>query len=109
MIEIPSGALPIMPAGIHQVTDVGDMEVLIIFVEPAVEIAPVTPLDGFVSPFDVYAEGHTKLAEDESWITAKIREHPARGATGADRISHRTGKETLPRTFGFLFLLLRFD
>jgi len=71
-MELPTGAPPIMPAGVHQVTNVGSTEVHIIFVEPAVGIAPVKPLVGFVSPFGASPEAYTKLAEDDHWITGKM-------------------------------------
>lgn len=70
--EPPAGAAPIFPAGPHQVKNIGEGRAKIIFVEPLPDIKPIADLPGFISPFDVYAEGYTKLGEDDDWIIGKM-------------------------------------
>lgn len=68
-VEMPSGAAPILPAGPHQVQNIGDTVVRIIFVEETAGYKGTPALPGFISPFDVYPEGYKKLAEDDNWMT----------------------------------------
>jgi len=72
IIEMPSGAPPILPAGPHQVSNVGETEVHIIFIEPTSEFPGTGEMSSFISPFDVYPEGYTKLAEDDDWFTGMM-------------------------------------
>jgi len=68
--EIPAGAAPIFPAGGHQVKNVGEADVKVLFVEeyPNAPPAPAAAAD-FLSPFDTDASCYTKLAENDKWIT----------------------------------------
>lgn len=70
-VEIPTGAPPIMPAGPHQVTNVGDTAVKIIFLEPTVTCQPCGGIDG-PTPFQVTPECYKILAEDDNWITGML-------------------------------------
>lgn len=74
VLEIPTGAAPILPAGPHQVSNIGETEAHIIFIEAKKGTTfPGTPeMPGFISPFDVYPEGYTKLAEDDDWFTGMM-------------------------------------
>lgn len=68
VIDMPDGAPPILPAGPHQVSNVGETDVKIVFVE-VFSNPEMTILPGFISPFDVYSEGYTKLNNDDYWVT----------------------------------------
>lgn len=68
-VELPTGAPPIMPPGAHQVKNVGDTEVKIIFVEPTLELKACAEQPDFVSPFEAVPDCYKKLAEDDLWFT----------------------------------------
>jgi len=70
-VELPTGAPPIMPAGAHQVSNVGDTEVKIIFLEPLPICKPCGAIDG-QTPFEVTPDCYKILAEDENWITGML-------------------------------------
>lgn len=72
-VSIPSGAAPIMPAGPHQVSNVGSNEVKIIFIEPVANSVACDELDGeLISPMDVCPECYEVLAEDDEWFVGKM-------------------------------------
>jgi len=75
-VEIPTGAAPIMPAGPHQVKNVGDTEVKIVFVEALPACKPCGDVEGFVKPFDVSPSCYQVLAENEEWITGIVTMEP---------------------------------
>jgi len=68
-VEIPAGAPPIFPAGAHQVKNVGDTTVKVVFIEPYVTCQPCGDIEGYVSPFEVAPQCYKVLAEDDNWIT----------------------------------------
>ena len=70
-VEMPSGAAMVIPAGPHQVTNVGTTHVKILFVEPTGGGEPGT-LSDFVSPFSVMPDCYQILAEDDDWFIAKM-------------------------------------
>ena len=76
VVDIPSGAPPIMPAGVHQVKNVGDTKVKIVFVEAFPSCAPCGPLGGAETPFKVSPECYTSLAENDDWITGLLTMEP---------------------------------
>jgi len=69
VVEPPTGAPPIFPAGAHQVKNVGDDDVKVIFVEAYPTCAPCGDIAGFISPFEVSPECYKVLAENDDWIT----------------------------------------
>eukprot|EP00931_Biecheleriopsis_adriatica_P071570 TRINITY_DN4544_c0_g1_i1.p1 TRINITY_DN4544_c0_g1~~TRINITY_DN4544_c0_g1_i1.p1 ORF type:complete len:504 (+),score=89.13 TRINITY_DN4544_c0_g1_i1:36-1547(+) len=71
-VEIPSGAPPIFPPGPHQVKNVGDTTVKVIFVEPTLDFKGGADVEGFISPFDVAPECYKTLAESDAWITGMM-------------------------------------
>eukprot|EP00930_Biecheleria_cincta_P087249 TRINITY_DN7649_c0_g2_i7.p1 TRINITY_DN7649_c0_g2~~TRINITY_DN7649_c0_g2_i7.p1 ORF type:complete len:246 (-),score=57.90 TRINITY_DN7649_c0_g2_i7:194-931(-) len=71
-VELPAGAPPIMPAGPHQVKNVGDTTVKIVFVEPTVMCQPCGGIGDYISPFKVAPECYKILAEDDMWITGLL-------------------------------------
>ena len=74
VVELPSGAPPVMPAGVHQVKNVGETDVKIIFVEAYAACTPCGEIKDYISPFTVSPECYTSLAES-------VRTHAIR--TGA--------------------------
>jgi quercetin dioxygenase-like cupin family protein len=75
-VDMPDGAAMVIPAGPHQVTNVGDKDVKILFAEPT-----KTPKGGvvegeFVSPLDVCPECYKKVAEDEEWFVGEMTMEP---------------------------------
>uniref|UniRef100_A0A7S4SZ56 Cupin 2 conserved barrel domain-containing protein n=1 Tax=Alexandrium monilatum TaxID=311494 RepID=A0A7S4SZ56_9DINO len=85
-IELPSGAAPIIPPGAHQVKNVGDAEVNIIFCEPYVSCSPCGSPDEFILPWDVAPDNYKVLAQDDDFLTIELTMEP--GATDALH-SHR--------------------
>lgn len=76
-LEIPAGAAPIFPPMAHQVTNVGENDVTIIFVEQYPGAPPVPkPDDTTISPFDCSPDCYTKLAEDDNWVTGILKMAP---------------------------------
>jgi quercetin dioxygenase-like cupin family protein len=71
-VEIPSGAPPIFPAGAHQVKNVGDTEVKIVFVEPLPACKPCEDVAGYLSPFKVAPQCYEVLAENDEWWQARL-------------------------------------
>lgn len=73
-LEPPTGACMPLPAGPHQVENVGETTVEALFLEVA-EICQPCNLDGdFVSPFDVNPPTcYEKLCEDDKWFVAKMQ------------------------------------
>jgi len=69
-IEIPSGAAPFMPAGAHQVSNVGDSEVEIVFLELSGKKPEATP-EGHVSPLKTNPECYKILGEDDQWFVGE--------------------------------------
>ena len=74
--EVPAGAAPIFPAGAHQVKNIGDSEVKVIFVEPYPSTTPAPAVEGFASPFECDADCYKLLAEDDSWVTGMMEMEP---------------------------------
>jgi len=74
--ELPTGAPPIMPAGVHQVKNVGDTEIKIIFVEPLPTCTPCGDIADMVTPFSVAPECYSLLAENDDWITGLLTMEP---------------------------------
>eukprot|EP00933_Yihiella_yeosuensis_P002206 TRINITY_DN10364_c3_g1_i2.p1 TRINITY_DN10364_c3_g1~~TRINITY_DN10364_c3_g1_i2.p1 ORF type:complete len:276 (-),score=89.83 TRINITY_DN10364_c3_g1_i2:259-1086(-) len=76
-IELPDGAPPIIPPGAHQVKNVGDTDVKIIFVEPYPICQPCgdVPAD-FISPLTVAPKCYHCLAEDDDWFTGMVTMEP---------------------------------
>jgi len=70
--ELPDGAAPIFPPGAHQVKNVGDNEVKVLFVETYPVCSPCGAIDGYISPFDVSPECYKVLAENDEWITGML-------------------------------------
>eukprot|EP00933_Yihiella_yeosuensis_P066343 TRINITY_DN7058_c0_g1_i4.p1 TRINITY_DN7058_c0_g1~~TRINITY_DN7058_c0_g1_i4.p1 ORF type:complete len:257 (-),score=55.95 TRINITY_DN7058_c0_g1_i4:244-1014(-) len=71
-LELPSGAAKVIPAGPHQVTNVGSNDVKILFAEPAMSCKS-SPVGGaFVSPFDVCPKCYNKVAEDDDWFVGEM-------------------------------------
>jgi len=75
-VEIPSGAPPIFPPGAHQVKNVGNEEVKVIFVEPLLACMPCGEVAGMITPFQVKPECYKILAEDADWITGMVTMDP---------------------------------
>jgi Ca2+-binding EF-hand superfamily protein/mannose-6-phosphate isomerase-like protein (cupin superfamily) len=79
-VDIPAGAPPIFPAGPHQVTNSGDVDVKVIFVEVTGEFGDVP--EGMKSPCDTDPECYKILAEDDDWFTGEMnmgagtKDHP---------------------------------
>lgn len=72
-VEMPDGAPPILPAGPHQVKNVGDNEVKIVFVEPLLTCQPCGELQGTnKTPFMVKPACYKILAEDGDWFTGMM-------------------------------------
>lgn len=72
-VSIPTGAAPIMPAGPHQVSNVGNNEVKIIFIEPTPDSLACEELEGeYIAPMDVCPECYEVLAEDDEWFVARM-------------------------------------
>jgi len=71
-VELPSGAPPIMPPGPHQVKNVGETTVKVIFVEPTLMCQPCGDVGEYISPFKVAPECYKILAEDDMWITGML-------------------------------------
>jgi quercetin dioxygenase-like cupin family protein len=78
--EIPDGAPIIMPAGPHQVSNVGDNDVKIIFLEPTGTVGE-TP-EGHTTPMDTDPDCYKILVEDDDWfigemtLAAGAEDHP---------------------------------
>ena len=70
-VDMPAGAALVIPAGPHQVTNVGTTDVKILFVEPTGS-AETCELPDFVSPFTVFPDCYKILAEDDDWFIAKM-------------------------------------
>lgn len=77
---MPSGASIIIPAGPHQVTNIGDTDVEIIFLEPTPTLGIVghSPaaahfrIDDYVSPIDKCSSQYKVLAEDDDWFVGEM-------------------------------------
>lgn len=76
IVEAPAGAAPIFPAGPHQVKNIGDSEVKVIFIEPYPTQTPAPCVEDFVAPFECNEQYYTKLAEDDNWITGLMTMAP---------------------------------
>lgn len=76
VVEVPAGAAPIFPAGAHQVTNVGDKEVSVLFVEGFPVCKPCGTVDGFKTPFETSEKCYKILAENEDWITGELNIAP---------------------------------
>jgi hypothetical protein len=63
LVEIPTGAPPIFPAGAHQVSNVGETDVKIVFVEVSGKFGD-TP-DHLKSPCDTDPDCYKVLAEND--------------------------------------------
>lgn len=71
-VEMPDGAAMVIPAGPHQVSNVGDNEVEILFVEPTSTANPWA-LDGdYTSPVSVCPQCYKVLAEDDDWFVGEM-------------------------------------
>jgi len=71
-VELPTGAPPLMPAGPHQVKNVGDTTVKVMFVEPTLMCMPCGEVKDYTSPFKVAPECYKILAENDMWITGMM-------------------------------------
>jgi len=71
-VEVPAGAAPIFPPGAHQVKNVGDKEVKVMFVEAYPTCEPCGPIPDYISPFTVSPECYSILAENDDWITGML-------------------------------------
>jgi uncharacterized cupin superfamily protein len=69
---IPAGAAPIFPPGAHQVKNIGDSEVKVLFVECYPTCSPCGDVEGFASPFKVADKCYKILAEDSDMYTGMI-------------------------------------
>lgn len=72
VVELPTGATPIIPPGKHVVKNVGDTTAKIIFCEPYPTCKPCGNVAGFISPFDVEPTCYKKLAESDDFITGEM-------------------------------------
>jgi len=73
-IELPAGAPPIMPAGPHQVKNVGETDVVVIFVEVSGKYT--SSPEGLKSPCDTDPGCYKSLASDEDWFTGLMEMEP---------------------------------
>ena len=73
-IEVPAGAAPIFPAGPHQVRNIGDDEVQILFVEalPACKPCGDGGFGDFKACCSANPENYKLLAEDDDWMTIEL-------------------------------------
>jgi len=71
-IELPDGAGKVIPAGPHQVTNVGDKDVKILFAEPSLECKAGTVEGDFVSPLKVCPDCYKTVAEDDDWFIGEM-------------------------------------
>merc|ERR1712086_109479 len=69
-VEFAAGAAMVMPAGVHQVENVGDAEVELLFLEVGAQ-AGDTP-EGHVAPQETDASHYSVLAEDDDWMVVKM-------------------------------------
>lgn len=74
--EVPAGAAPIFPAGGHQVTNVGDTEAKVIFVEAYPDMKPCGDVAGHVKPFECSPNCYEVLAENDDWFTGLLTMEP---------------------------------
>mmetsp|Transcript_67108 Transcript_67108/g.143591 ORF Transcript_67108/g.143591 Transcript_67108/m.143591 type:complete len:243 (-) Transcript_67108:69-797(-) len=77
-VEMPAGAAMLIPEGPHQVENIGDTDVLILFVEPTASSDPMcmpctTTLADFVSPMAVCPDCYKVLFEDGSWFIGEMK------------------------------------
>jgi len=75
VVELPTGAAPIIPAGKHVVKNVGDTTATIVFVEPFASFESSgfdSAREKFMSPFDVTPCCYEKLNEDDDWVTGML-------------------------------------
>lgn len=75
-VEIPAGATPIFPAGAHQVKNIGDEEVIVIFAEAMPAFKPNGDVEGFVSPFSTIPDSYKIHTENDDWITGEVNMEP---------------------------------
>ena len=73
-VEMPSGAAIIIPEGPHQVENVGETDVEIIFVEPTGSMG-ITPA-GHLSAHETNPDHYKVLAEDETWFIGEMTMGP---------------------------------
>jgi len=73
-VEMPAGAPPIIPAGPHQVKNVGETDVVIVFVEITGKYTS-TP-EGLKSPCSTNPECYKSLASDDEWFTGLMEMAP---------------------------------
>jgi len=71
-IEMPDGAGKVIPAGPHQVTNVGDKDVKILFAEPSLDCKAGAVEGDFVSPLKVCPECYKTVAEDDNWFIGEM-------------------------------------
>jgi len=71
-VEMPDGASMVIPAGPHQVTNVGDKDVKILFAEPSKDCKAGAVEGDFVSPLDVCKECYKKVSEDDNWFVGEM-------------------------------------
>lgn len=71
-LELPDGAAKVIPAGPHQVTNVGDKDVKILFAEPSKECKAGSVEGDFVSPLTVCPECYKTVAEDDNWFVGEM-------------------------------------
>lgn len=74
VIDVTSGAAPIFPAGPHQVKNVGEGILHIVFLEPYALCQPCgdPDVDKFLSPFVIVKQCYNIVAQNDMWITGVL-------------------------------------
>lgn len=117
-VDLPSGRALVLPAGPHQVENMGETDVKMIMMEPAPTCKLCVPWGDFVSSFETCPGEYQVLAEDDDWLIGKLampagstdlphshREHLAVALTGEARRTYasKVGDQELVVTSGTAF------
>lgn len=94
-VEIPDGAPPIFPAGAHQVKNVGEAEVKVLFVEAYPTCKPCGDVKEMITPFKVKPDCYKILAENDD-VRAHVTCETARHIIFDQAIRKRLAADSLP-------------